>query len=377
MTPLVLLFLLAFLVSVDARILGPVLPSIATSLGDTPGAVGLAMTTYSLSYGTGQLVYGPLSDRLGRIAVVRAAGIGFSLCTVLSALTITRWQFVAARLLAGAFAGAVIPLTLVFIGDTVEYTRRQIVIARFSVLTSMALAFSAAIGGTIAYFVSWRLMLIGYALLALVPVGLMWRAAVAPGVVKPERASFLDFLCDVRALRVYVCVCLEGFFMWGTVTYLGAFGVQRHGLTQLAVGLIIALIGVGTMTGGLCMGQIRRRVSEGQLAGAGGAIMATAFLLLIPRWPWPFFAAAMLLLGLGLVGLHTTLQTRGTEISPTARGKAFSLFAFTLFLGIAVGTGVLGRVVDAGRWTLLFALSATGLALIGLATALPLPRRGC
>ena len=56
MTPLLLLFSLAFLVSVDVRILAPVLPSIATSLSATAGSTGLAMTTYSLAYGTGQLI---------------------------------------------------------------------------------------------------------------------------------------------------------------------------------------------------------------------------------------------------------------------------------------------------------------------------------
>ncbi len=113
MTPLALLFALTFLAAVDVRIIAPVLPSIAGSLGDTPGAVGLAMSTYALSYGTGQLVYGPLSDRFGRIGVIRVAGLLFSLCTVLSASAQTTWQFIAARLLAGAFAGAVLPLTLV------------------------------------------------------------------------------------------------------------------------------------------------------------------------------------------------------------------------------------------------------------------------
>jgi predicted MFS family arabinose efflux permease len=39
-TPLLLLFTLAFLVSVDLRILAPVLPSISASLGTTHGAAG-------------------------------------------------------------------------------------------------------------------------------------------------------------------------------------------------------------------------------------------------------------------------------------------------------------------------------------------------
>lgn len=374
MTPLVLLFTLAFLVSVDLRILAPVLPSISASLNSTPGAVGLAMTTYALAYGTGQLLYGPLSDRLSRIVVVRAAGLGFSACTMISALALTTGQFVVARFLAGAFAGAVIPLTLVFIGDSFEYERRQVVLGRLSVVTSSALAFSASIGGTVAYFVSWRLMLVGYGVLALVPVGLMWRLDAPRPAGLPdgtgEGARFSDFLCTRYAQLVYLAVFLEGFLLWGGVTYLGSFATRRHGLDQLAVGLLIALFGVGTMAGGLLMGPIRRRLSEDALARLGGCLMGGAFLMLVPRWPWPAYAVSMFGLGLGFVGLHTTLQLRGTEISPSARGKAFSLFAFNLFTGIAIGTAVLGRLVDAGRYEMLYTIAGVGLILIGLGTGL-------
>ncbi|RPI10878.1 MAG: MFS transporter [Zetaproteobacteria bacterium] len=373
MTPLALLFALAFLVSVDVRILGPVLPSISLSLGSSAGTVGLAMTTYTLAYGVGQLVYGPLSDRFGRIAVVRAAGLGFGACAALSALATTTPQFVVIRLLVGAFAGAVIPMALVFIGDTVPYARRQAVIGRFSMITSAALALSASIGGAVAHLVSWRAMLLGYGLLALIPVGLMWRLDSLPPPRGPDCAtgSFADFLRDRRARAVYVAVFLEGFFLWGGVTYLGSFGTARHGLDQFAVGLLIALFGVGTMTGGALMGHIRRRASENALAAAGGILMAVAFLVLVPRWPTAVFAASMLVLGFGFVGLHTTLQLRGTEIGgAAARGKAFSLFAFSLFGGMSAGTATLGRLVDAGSYEAVFAVVGVGLAVVGLGTAL-------
>ncbi len=373
MTALLLLFVLAFIVSVDVRIIAPVLPSISDSLGATAGAAGLAMTTYSFAYGTGQLFYGPVSDRYGRLAVVRVGALGFSLFTALSALSTTTWQFIAARLLAGAFAGSVIPLTLVFIGDSFEYNERQTVLGRLSVVTSGGLAFSASIGGAVAHFVSWRAMLLGYGLLALVPVAFMFRLDPAR---PPRRAAsgqrparFTDFLLDPHARRVYLAVFFEGLFLWGAVTYLGAFAARRHGLDQLAIGLLIALFGVGTMTGGSLMAPVRRRLSENALAGAGGSLMALAFLALIPRWPWPVFGAAMLPLGLGFVALHTTLQVRGTEISAASRGKAFSLFAFSLFAGIAVGTAALGRLVDAGHESLMLAISAVGLFTVGAATA--------
>jgi len=364
-------------VTVDVRILAPVLPSIAASLGATPGSAGLAMTSYSVAYGTGQLVYGPLSDRFGRIAVVRSAAIGFSVCSLLAAASLTTWQFVSARLLAGAFAGAVVPLTLVYIGDTFEYTERQVAIGRFSVVTSAGLAFSASVGGMVAYFVSWRAMLAGYGLLALVPAALMFSL----GVGRPPRSAadepagrFADFLSDPWALLVYLLIFGEGFLCWGAVYYLGNFARRRHGLDQLQIGLLIALFGIGTMVGGSLMAPLRRSLSENAVGGTGGALMAAAFLALIPHWPWPAFAASMLVLGLGYVGLHSTLQVRGTEISVTARGKAFSLFAFSLFAGVAAGTALLGRLVDAGRDDTMLGISGVGLALTGAVAACVKPR---
>jgi predicted MFS family arabinose efflux permease len=372
MTPLALLFTLAFLVSVDLRILGPVLPSIATSLGATAGSAGLAMTSYALAYGSGQLVYGPLSDRFGRIKVVRIAAVAFSLFSIVSALSHNTWQFVSARLLAGAFAGAVIPLTVVYIGDHYEYAERQVAIGRFAIVTSAGLAFSASIGGIVAHLLSWRVMLISYSVLALVPVVLLFTLdAGRPDRGDSEEAAvgYVDFLSDPRALLIYALVFAEGFLCWGTVTYLGAFGHRRHGLHQLQIGLLIALFGIGTMVGGSLMSRLRPRRSENWLAGLGGVLMGVAFLALIPLWPWPVFALSMLMLGLGFVGLHSTLQLRATEISSLARGKAFSLFAFNLFTGIAVGTAVLGRLVDAGHDNLMLALAGMGLALVGAATA--------
>jgi len=372
------LFLLAFVVSVDQRIIAPVLPSIAASLHATAGGVGLAMTSYAFAYSASQLVYGGLSDRYGRVRVVRLAAIGFCACTVLSALATSPWLFVAARLLAGACAAAVIPLTLVYIGDTVDYARRQVVVGRFSVVTSAGLAFSAAIGGAVAYFASWRAMLIGYAAVALLPSALLWRIGADPrrrSAAEAEPvARFIDFLLDPFARAVYCCIFAEGFLLWGAMTYLGAYAATHYGLDQLGVGLLIALFGVGTMAGGASMGPLRRRLSERALAGLGGALMGAALLMITPGaatrpGAWPLFAAAMLVLGLGLVGLHTTLQVHGTEISAAARGKAFSLFPASLFSGVAAGTAAMGALVDAGGERAMLAICGVGLIAVGMVTA--------
>jgi YNFM family putative membrane transporter len=205
---------------------------------------------------------------------------------------------------------------------------------------------------------------------------LMWRLeSPRPPGATDGGGRFAEFLGDRRAQFVYVGVFLEGFLLWGGVTYLGSFGTARHGLDQLSVGLLIAVFGVGTMVGGSLMGHIRRRASENTLAAVGGTLMGAAFLGLVPHWPWAMFAASMALLGFGFVALHTTLQLRGTEIGgAAARGKAFSLFALSLFVGMSTGTAVFGRLVDAGNYEALFLIVGVGLVLVGLGTACTPPR---
>jgi predicted MFS family arabinose efflux permease len=378
MTPLPLLFAVSFVVSVDNRIIAPLLPSISTALGATPGATGLAMATYALAYGAAPLLYGSLSDRHGRVAVVRVAALLFCASTAASGLAGTLAQFVGVRLLTGAFASASIPLTLSYIGDRYAYAERQQAIGRLAATTSSAQALSASVGGIVAHFVSWRVMFVGYGVLTLVPALSMWRLDPGRPATPPEAheaaVRFADLLTDRHALAVYLVVSLEAFFLWGGYSYLGAYAARRHGLDQLRVGLVLALFGLGTMTGGLLVPRLQRLLSEHALALAGGLAMAGGFAALIPRWPWPAAAGAMLALGFGYMALHTTLQLRGTELRPAARGKAISLFAVSLFSGSALGTALFGSLIDAGHDALLWGLCASGLLIVGLVAARP--RRG-
>jgi beta-N-acetylhexosaminidase len=79
----------------------------------------------------------------------------------------------------------------------------------------------------------------------------------------------------------------------------------------------------------------------------------------------------VVILGVGFVGLDTTLQLRGPETSAAARGKAFSLFAASLFTGSAVGTAVLGPLLDRGLEDALLGICGAGLIAVGLSAARP------
>ena len=68
-----LLALLTALGPVAVDMYLPSFPDIGRLLGASPATVQLTLSLYMVAYAVGQVVYGPLSDRFGRIPVLRCA----------------------------------------------------------------------------------------------------------------------------------------------------------------------------------------------------------------------------------------------------------------------------------------------------------------
>ncbi|MBI4270921.1 MAG: hypothetical protein A3F92_03925 [Candidatus Rokubacteria bacterium RIFCSPLOWO2_12_FULL_71_22] len=369
MSPLPWLFALAACVSLDGRMLAPILPALTATFGAPSGEVGLAMTAYTSAYGVCQLVYGPLSDRYGRVRVLRVTAVLFALGSVLSSLAGSVGEFVGARLLTGLFAAATIPTTFAYIGDTVPYARRQAVIGRFGAVISGGEALAAALAGAVTYFVSWRVLFAAYAVLTLALVLALLRVREARSAPRAAELGYAAILRDRRARRFYAVTLSEGCLVWGGATYFGVLASQRYGFNDLQIGLLLACYGLGRIGGALWLGRLAPALGERALASWGGWIEGGAFALLMLGLPWPVFGACLGAIGLGLAFLHSTLQTRATEIAPAARGKALALFALGYFAGAALGTAAFGWLVDAGASGLVLATCAVGLAALGQVVA--------
>ena len=104
------------------------LVTIAASLQASLSQVAATASLYYLFYGLMQPVWGMLSDRLGRVRVMRLTLFGVAVAGVVSALAPNLTVLIAARALAGGLFAAVIPASLVYIGDTVgiSYGRRRL-----------------------------------------------------------------------------------------------------------------------------------------------------------------------------------------------------------------------------------------------------------
>ncbi len=113
-----LLWAAAFLSNFDRFTVAPMLVTIAADLRTSLATVAIIASSYYLFYGLMQPVWGILSDRLGRVRVMRLTLLAVVAPGLLSALASNLPVLVVGRALAGGLFAAVIPAALVYIGDT-------------------------------------------------------------------------------------------------------------------------------------------------------------------------------------------------------------------------------------------------------------------
>src|SRR4051812_41774087 len=93
------------------------LPRLASDYGVGVGTAAQTVTAFAIGYGVMQLVYGPVGDRYGKYRVIAIATFASAATSLACAVAPTLGMLVFARLLGGATAGALIPLSMAWIGD--------------------------------------------------------------------------------------------------------------------------------------------------------------------------------------------------------------------------------------------------------------------
>lgn len=354
-----LLQLAALTSTCDRFAIAPLLVVIARDLDVTLGAVAVVASVYFLAYGLMQPVWGIVSDRVGRVRVMRlallgaaAGGIGSVLAPDLLTLGIT-------RAVAGGSFAALIPATLVYVGDAWPAEVRQRPLSDVLAASSFGTAAATAGAGLLADLVGWRAV---PAATAVAAAGLWWALARLP---EPDRVpvtgtpwhSLAGVLRTRWALAVLALVFVEGVVVLGVLTYL-APAVQGLGSSATVAGLVAAAFGAGALAWSRLVRQLVGRVPPAGLAGIGGAFLVAAWAVPAVAVGLPTVAVAGLLAGGAWAFLHSTLQTWITEVVPHERATAVALFAALLFLGSAAGTVLAAPLAEAGAFGTLFLLGA-------------------
>jgi len=348
---LIILGAAAFMVASDARVVDQLLNTIKDDFKVPLSAAAYVVSAYALPYSLGQLIYGPLGDRIGKVRVMAIGFTCFACGTAACGLVPQGmgglYLLIALRFITGVFAASIIPLSIAYIGDKFAPEKRQAMLGQFMSALMLGSVLSGPIGGACGQYLTWRAVFLVLGGLSMLVMIAYWKAALherAP-VHDPSKPrtpvvkGYLNVLANPNSKVVFPAIFLEGFFLFGGFVYLATSLQNIFQLKLLQAGMLISFYGLGGLTYSFTAKKILKNLKQWQMAALGGTLLMCGFLIAAalrkPFW-WPVIPGA-LMIGFGFNSLHSTLQTKATELAPKARGTAVSLFAFFFFLGQSLG----------------------------------------
>ncbi len=369
---IVILGLMAFLANGDNYAAAPLIINIAADLNLTVSVAAMSVTAYMLAFGVFTLIFGPLSDRFGKVKIINIAAIGTAIFSVLGAFAFNLPSLIFFRAMNGAFGAGIFPVTLALVGQSFDDQNRQKAIAKVMGLMFLGGATATIIGGALAYFGSWRFVYLAYGIAEFIIAMIMLKTLERDQPVV-ERLSVLEAykepLSNFSFMKLVTTIFFVGFSVFGSFTYAGKLIQTATGFNLLVVGLILSLFGVGTVVGGRIAPGLRKKLKSGFLVSAGviGGVSLLSMAVSTNAW---LLSLALFGFGVAFIFLQSTLITTVQEKLPKRRGTAMSLASFNMFVGGAVGTSINAMVIETGSLATIYISSAIILFLVSIVAAL-------
>ena len=323
-----LLQLAAFFSSFDRFAVAPMLLTIAASLGTSLAGVAATASLYYLLYGGMQPVWGMLSDRLGRVRVMRLTLFGAVFAGVLSALAPNLAVLAVARALAGGLFAAVIPAALVYVGDTVGMDSRHKALADLMAATAVGTALATVFGGLAAYLGAWRLAFAAPALAGGVLALLLARLPEPEGFAPESREGPLVRVGRVFrkpwAVTVVGIAAVEGAVILGFLTFL-APSLESMGFTPAVAGLAVGLYGLAVLGWTRVVKVVSNRLGAAALILIGGGMLALGYATGAVGHSLLGVGVAAVLVGGEFAFMHSTLHLTICEHPRTTRFRGLHL----------------------------------------------------
>ncbi len=341
----------------------PALPRLASEFSTDAGQVQLTLSLFLAGFAIAQIVYGPLSDRLGRKPVLIGGLLLFIGASIACALAVNIEMLIAARFLQalGGSAGPVLGRAMVRDihgpGDSAR------VLSHIGSAMALAPAFAPILGGYMSVYLGWASIFWFLAAIGVFGAGLLWFAIgeTAPEEhrhPKPVKVMLADYASLLRD-GGYV-----GYTLTCTLAYAGLFAflsgssfviIEYFGVSEQHFGLLFMLVVAGYISGTLTGGRLSRRFDFHRLVLIGSVVLllAGAVMLAIalnqPRQVMSIVAPMMLFMfGVGLVMPQSMAGALANypHMAGSASGLlGFIQMSFAGLVGVYVGHGYDGTPV--------------------------------
>ncbi len=344
---LLVLGLMVFLANGDNYAAAPLIINIAADLNLEISTAAISVTAYMLSFGAFTLIFGPVSDRFGKVKIINIAAFGTAIFSMLGTFTFNLPSLIFFRAMNGAFGAGIFPVTLALIGQTFDNKNRHKALGKVMGFMFLGGATATVIGGAISFYGSWRMVYFVYGfgefILAIIMSKVLERDQPVVEHLNFVRA-YKKPLSNIKFMSIVGTIFLLGLATFGSFTYSGTLIKEISGYNILVVGLILSLYGVGTVVGGRIAPKLKMKMGSGFLALAGLIGGLSLFTLSASENIW-VLGIGLLGFGFSFISLQSTMISTAQEKLPKMRGTAMSLASFNLFVGGAIGTSLNGFVM--------------------------------
>ncbi len=352
----------------------PAFPAMVIELDTTASVIQHSLTAFLIGAGVGQMIFGPLSDRFGRLSPLIAGMVIYLAASAAAALAPTVEFLIVARLVQGIAGAAGMVISRAIVSDLAKGTEAARGLSIVMTVSGIAPVLAPVAGSLLAEPLGWRGLL--WIVTALVAIGLIAVFAAVretrPRAVR-ETARATASVSPVRALtsRAYLGNMLAFVFAFTTMmAYISAspFLYQgMMGLNQVQYGLAFGINALALMGVGALSARLTRRVHVATLARTGlllnlGAVIAFAILVFtgVP----PIWFALPILVSVAVLGLSFGNATAlALAAVPTAAGLGSAILGLLQH----VLAGVAAPIVSIGGESTAIPLALTMLATSALA----------
>ncbi|HEJ0331944.1 multidrug efflux MFS transporter EmrD [Serratia marcescens] len=368
---LVMLILLVAVGQMAQTIYVPVIADIAHDLSVRTGAVQRVMAAYLLTYGFSQLIYGPISDRIGRRPVILTGMMIFLVGALGALLSTNLTMLVAASAIQGMGTGVagVMARTMprdLYAGTALRYANSLL---NMGILVSPLLA--PVIGGALAMVFGWRACYAFLlALCACVAFAMFrWLPETRPVQTEKRRmlASFRQLLAD-STFSCYLVMLIGA--LAGIAVFEASCGVLMGGvlgLSGLTVSILFILPIPAAFFGAWYAGRDGKTFHTLMWHSVISCLLAGA-MMWIPGWfgvmnIWTLIVpAALFFFGAGM--LFPLATTGAMEPFPYLAGAAGALVGGMQNMGSGLATWLSAMLPQTGQFSLGLLMFAMALLIL-------------
>jgi MFS transporter, DHA1 family, multidrug resistance protein len=362
----------------------PGLPDLTRDLSAQAWATQLSITTCMAGLAAGQLVAGPLSDKLGRRGPLLAGLAAYAVTSALCAVAPSIWWLLLLRLVQGLAGAAGIVIARAIVRDLYEGRAAARMYSLLMLVAGLAPILAPLVGGQLLHVTDWRgiFLVLGAIGVALFLASTRWlEESLAPedrhgGGLSSTLHVFRELLRD-RGFVGYALAMGLSFSAMAAYIAGSSFVLEDvYGMSPQLFSLTFAINAAGIIAVSQLGGRLVERVGPRVLLDAGVRASALGGLGLLAAVVFDAGLAGVLPSLFVIVATMGLVLPNSTALAlndyPRTAGSASALFGLTQFaLGGAVAplAGVAG-----GDTALPLGITAAVLG-VGSALVLPLLRR--